>query len=222
MDGLRERSSPSGVCACSPRAQPASPLVESSLGWRCEDHRRVFEFANRSQLLAAAWLQEDLEIQLTDAWRLLASTPRVHSPDGKAAVTYIVRSIASQVLKRPVMLPRLTETWRRHGYCRHRRARAALAAVCAGYCDRAVSISETAKQIGVSRSRLSHLLTRETGFGFRAHLHGIRLLNAVELLSTTYLSVKEVAARVGYENTSSLDAQFRRWLGLIPTDFRHF
>jgi AraC-like DNA-binding protein len=47
-----------------------------------------------------------------------------------------------------------------------------------------------------------------------------RLLAALDLLSTTKLSVREIADRVGYESQSALAKSFRALLGVSPTDFR--
>ena len=48
-----------------------------------------------------------------------------------------------------------------------------------------------------------------------------RLARARHLLSSTALSVKEVAARVGYENPLYFSRVFSGRLGVSPTDYRH-
>jgi len=81
-------------------------------------------------------------------------------------------------------------------------------------------IAEAAHQVGVSSSRLEHLITRETGVSWGVHVRNTRLRNARRLLMQTRLSVKEVAAAVGYRYASSMDRDFRNIHGRRPSDLR--
>jgi AraC-like DNA-binding protein len=88
------------------------------------------------------------------------------------------------------------------------------------YCDHGLSLSTIAAQLRISRFHLSHILGRYTGRGFREHLSCFRLEAARELLVGSYLSVKEIAASVGYSSTSSFDRDFRRLHGCSPTEWQ--
>jgi AraC-like DNA-binding protein len=58
------------------------------------------------------------------------------------------------------------------------------------------------------------------GMSWEEYRRRARLLAALDLLSTTKLSVREIADRVGYESQSALAKSFRALLGASPTDFR--
>ena len=74
--------------------------------------------------------------------------------------------------------------------------------------------------LGVSVSTASRLCRRATGDSIMERVHRTRVERAVELLTNTTLSVKEIAFEVGYARTSALDRQFHRLLGVRPTALR--
>ena len=86
--------------------------------------------------------------------------------------------------------------------------------------ERGLTVTEVAKEMNLSVSHLLHLLKRHTGGGFRTYLTAVRLARARELLTTTTLSVKEVAAAAGYATTSQFDHHFRALYGVTPTAYR--
>jgi len=82
------------------------------------------------------------------------------------------------------------------------------------------SVSDLARQVGVSRTRLAERFRRLLGDSPMAYLAKWRLkLGAEELLSTDE-SVAEVAALVGYGSESSFNRAFRREFGHPPAQFR--
>jgi AraC-like DNA-binding protein len=66
---------------------------------------------------------------------------------------------------------------------------------------------------------VSHVLRSETGRTFWEHVHEARFARAVILLRDPALSIKEVAAAVGYR-TSDLDRQFRLRAAMSPSQWR--
>jgi AraC-like DNA-binding protein len=60
--------------------------------------------------------------------------------------------------------------------------------------ERGLTAAAVAKEMNLSVGHLLHLLKRHTGGGFRTYLNAVRLARAKELLTSTTLSVKEVAA----------------------------
>jgi len=52
------------------------------------------------------------------------------------------------------------------------------------------------------------------------YLKLLRLLEAERLLKTTFLSVKEIANRVGITNASHFVREFKRVYGVAPTAYR--
>ena len=77
-----------------------------------------------------------------------------------------------------------------------------------------------ARQVNLSPSRLRHLFKKETGKTPAQFLKSLRLKQAALLLSTTFLSVKEISNRVGISNTSHFVREFKKIYGLAPTTYR--
>jgi transcriptional regulator GlxA family with amidase domain len=68
--------------------------------------------------------------------------------------------------------------------------------------------------------RFGVLFKRETGIPLRSFVKRLRLKQAAELLATTPLIVKEVAASVGYAATSNFDRDFATAFNATPSEYR--
>jgi AraC-like DNA-binding protein len=102
----------------------------------------------------------------------------------------------------------------------HNGARRALDFIGAQYADARLTLGDVARAVGLSQYHLAHLLKRHTGRAFLWHLHTARLQASTRLLGTTSFSVKEIAARVGYNDSTQLCRHFRRRTGLSPLTYR--
>ena len=83
-----------------------------------------------------------------------------------------------------------------------------------------IGLDGTARRFNVSKNYLCLLFRRETGTNFVNYLNQIRIARAKELLVGTSLSVKEVAARVGYKNPNYFSRMFKRLEGKTVTEFK--
>jgi len=81
-------------------------------------------------------------------------------------------------------------------------------------------LADVARHSGLSPSYLVRLLKLRTGEGFSGHLHRTRVLEAQRRLKQTALTVKEIAAAVGYESSNQLDRHFKRHVGMTPVAYR--
>ncbi len=79
-----------------------------------------------------------------------------------------------------------------------------------------VSISEVAKELGVSRIHLSRIFAKVFGVSPQQYMTIYKMKRSRELLATTNLSVKEIAEQLGYPNSSHFNTQYRRWYGVPP------
>ena len=84
----------------------------------------------------------------------------------------------------------------------------------------AVEFSELAALVNLSESRLRHLFKKETGTTYKHYLREVRLRRAEVMLRKTFLSVKEIANRVGLTSMSHFVRDFRKQYGVSPTVFR--
>jgi AraC family transcriptional regulator, arabinose operon regulatory protein len=83
-----------------------------------------------------------------------------------------------------------------------------------------VTLSELAAGVNLSPSRFGHLFTHDVGTSPARYLRMRRLDHARVLLETTFLTVKEVMARVGLNDASHFTRYFRQCHGLPPRQWR--
>ncbi|RUS47947.1 AraC family transcriptional regulator [Cohnella sp. AR92] len=86
--------------------------------------------------------------------------------------------------------------------------------------DRDISVEKIANQMGYNKDYLSRMFKRRFGSGLLGYIHQIKLESAKELLSSTRLHVKEVAARIGIDDDKQFAKWFKRLSGVTPTEYR--
>jgi transcriptional regulator GlxA family with amidase domain len=84
----------------------------------------------------------------------------------------------------------------------------------------ACRMSDLALELNLSESRLQHLFKQKTGVGLGHLLTEKRLQKAAELLAHTTRRIKEIAAAVGYEHTSSFTRAFEQRFSRAPNAYR--
>lgn len=89
---------------------------------------------------------------------------------------------------------------------------------------RKLLLGEMGKSVNLSPARLRYLFKAETGGAPLPYLRNLRLQRAKELLENTFLSVKEIAGRVGMGDVSHFVRSFRTVFGVAPAGHRanHF
>jgi AraC-like DNA-binding protein/CRP-like cAMP-binding protein len=101
-----------------------------------------------------------------------------------------------------------------------RRITEAIARIDREYVNPALDLHHLSHQVNLSRWHFSRLFKCSTGVGFRHYLNVVRLDHAREALRTTPLSVKEIAAAVGYNHVHDLTRRFKYAYGVTPTEYR--
>ena len=81
-------------------------------------------------------------------------------------------------------------------------------------------IQELAKVVNLSPGRLAHLFKSEVGTSPQRYVNSVRLEKAKDLLECGMLSVKEVAAEIGFPNVSSFCRSFKACYGTTPSEYR--
>jgi transcriptional regulator GlxA family with amidase domain len=89
-----------------------------------------------------------------------------------------------------------------------------------GQISKSWEIGELARLVNLSASRLRHLFKTETGKTPAQYLKYGRLQTAELLLRTTFLTVKEIANRVGLTTGSHFVREFKKIYGVAPTTYR--
>ncbi|WP_134088646.1 AraC family transcriptional regulator [Olivibacter sp. XZL3] len=82
------------------------------------------------------------------------------------------------------------------------------------------SVQDVAEQLHVSQKYLSTLLKVLTGQSTQQHIHNKLIEKAKELLSTTNLSISEIAYELGFEHSQSFSKLFKSKTNLSPLGFR--
>ncbi len=83
-----------------------------------------------------------------------------------------------------------------------------------------ISQSDVAKAGNVSVTYLSRLFKEELGVGFNEYLTQVRLEESEKLLSETALSIKEIAAAVGYPDEKYYSRLYKKIKGIKPSEYR--
>jgi AraC-like DNA-binding protein len=83
-----------------------------------------------------------------------------------------------------------------------------------------LSVATLAADVNLSPSRFAHLFRRDVGTSPARYLHAVRMIHARALLERTFLTVKEVMARVGCNDPSHFSRDFREFHGIAPRHCR--
>jgi AraC family transcriptional regulator, arabinose operon regulatory protein len=81
-------------------------------------------------------------------------------------------------------------------------------------------VSALAALANLSSAHFSALFKEQTGCSPRDYLHLLRIHRACQLLRTSTLPVKEIAARLGYQDQFHFSRQFKAFQGVSPSDYR--
>ena len=83
-----------------------------------------------------------------------------------------------------------------------------------------LSLDDIARRVASSRRQLQRAYAEIGDTTFREHLTNVRMDRAAMLLSADGLTVREVAARVGYRQPAQFAKAFRRRHGVAPSEYR--
>ena len=86
--------------------------------------------------------------------------------------------------------------------------------------DQNPSLLEMAKQVQMSPYYFSRLFKQSTGLSPHQYLISHRVQQARRMLTTTALSIAEIAVQAGFTDQSHLARHFKRQLGVAPSQFR--
>jgi len=81
-------------------------------------------------------------------------------------------------------------------------------------------VSALARMAGLSQAYFGQLFKAQAGCSPREYLHLLRIHRARQLLQKTNLTIKEIAARIGYQDPFHFSRQFKAFQGASPSDYR--
>jgi len=138
-------------------------------------------------------------------------------PDGDGPDTYAIglfKALASVAWRLSESPSRLRMPSPKSEFVRHvlERAEGALAGPPA--------FEDLASELAVSPRSLNRKISAELGMSWRQTLQKLRVIHAVDALSTTELPVTEIAFAQGYQSLSAFNAAFRGLTGKTPSEYR--
>jgi AraC family transcriptional activator of pobA len=83
------------------------------------------------------------------------------------------------------------------------------------------TVEKLATELNVSSSYLSDMLRNLTGQNTQQHIHEKLIEKAKEILTTTNLTVSEIAYQLGFEYPQSFSKLFKSKTNLTPIEYRH-
>ena len=83
-----------------------------------------------------------------------------------------------------------------------------------------LELDEIARRVASSRRQIQRVFAEVGHTTFREHLARVRMDRAAELLVSDGVTVREVAARVGYRQPAQFAKAFRRHVGQAPAAYR--
>src|SRR5260370_13790580 len=85
---------------------------------------------------------------------------------------------------------------------------------------RRLSVQEITQTVNLSPSRLREVFKKETGTSLVRYLRNLRMQQARDLLETTFLSVKEIAAKGGHNSVGQFPRNFQQAYCQTPSPHR--
>ena len=81
-------------------------------------------------------------------------------------------------------------------------------------------LSELAAESYMSVSKFKYVFKAVTGQSFSGYITQKKMEKACELLTHSNLYVAEIAYRLGYKNAGSFSVQFKKYAGVLPSEYR--
>ena len=85
---------------------------------------------------------------------------------------------------------------------------------------RDMNITDVADHLDISYSYLSKIFRIKAGITLTDYLNNVRIENSKKYLEETFLTLNEIAEKVGYNNVQSYQRFFKKYMNITPGDYR--
>ena len=82
-----------------------------------------------------------------------------------------------------------------------------------------ISLSSTARALGVSESHLSHLFAQQFHVYFRHFINAIRIDKAIVCMQDPAMNLTQICFQCGFDNVRTFRRAFFRQTGMLPNDY---
>ncbi len=165
---------------------------------------------------------QDSEDSLAPVLRLLCREQRSGLPGSSAATDELVKLLFLHVLR-----AEMTRRQKEPGSCQGNAmalmfdpALREVGDLLHRFPERPWTVAALADEAHMSRTSFAVRFVQVTGMSPVAYLTQVRMMNAIELLSTTTLTLEGIADRVGYGSEPAFSAAFKREMGIAPGAYR--
>ncbi|CAG7637117.1 HTH-type transcriptional activator RhaR [Paenibacillus solanacearum] len=83
-----------------------------------------------------------------------------------------------------------------------------------------ITLDSASAMFNLSKSHLSRLFLKTTGFGFKEYVQIIRIYNAKNMLKITNHSIRQIAFDCGFNDSNYFSKTFKESTGLSPLQYR--
>ena len=87
--------------------------------------------------------------------------------------------------------------------------------------DRVFSLGKMAEAVNLSATHFCFLFKSVTGVPPKRYLKSLKMRHAATLLTSTFLSVKEIVRRAAFTDESHFVRDFKRIYGMTPSQYRN-
>ncbi|NUU79576.1 helix-turn-helix domain-containing protein [Paenibacillus xylanilyticus] len=176
------------------------------------------------------WTAEEYQVALTrllmqvlqmmhDSGIRLAQISPGHSSIFKELLALQYAAEVEQWFISRIMGP-VIEIFRERQYAQHQQISEKMIAIVQQEYDTDLTLEECAMRLHYNASYLSSVFRKETGCAFSEYLAQYRFKMARKWLDETELTVKDIAARLRYNNPQNFIRSFRKWEGITPGQYR--
>ena len=83
-----------------------------------------------------------------------------------------------------------------------------------------ISIDTIAQELYINRYQLMRTFKAETGDTINNYLINYRMRIAIEFLNDRKLTIQEISARVGYQDSEAFSKMFKKHIGCLPSEYK--
>ena len=88
------------------------------------------------------------------------------------------------------------------------------------YVGERVRLSRAAREAGMQTNAFSRFFSQQIGMTFSEFQTAYRVTTAMNLMVTSDAALKEIASAVGFESITTFERQFKKWVGMSPSEYR--
>lgn len=83
-----------------------------------------------------------------------------------------------------------------------------------------ITLNDLAKFFNYSERQVQRIIRNATNLSFRDNILKLRMSHAAELLTTSNLTVSDIAAAIGYYDASNFRHLFKKYFGMTPLQYQ--